>query len=209
MFMFHQQSREQLAPYVYFDRLFSVPECEAIQKLAEGREPIVANVGDGISEKTLVNPELRRTQVWWIKWDQSNDWIFKKLASCVEQANLRYNFNINGFQEALQLACYPAEMQAHYNWHSDHDFNEGFANRKLSVSVALNDQWALASADTMTKVDGFQGGDFEFFNAGKVSSLETSGSTIVFPSFKVHRVRPVTAGKRWSLVAWVAGPVFR
>jgi PKHD-type hydroxylase len=31
------------------------------------------------------------------------------------------------------------------------------------------------------------------------------GSVVVFPSFVWHRVKPVTKGKRYSLVMWSAG----
>ena len=35
------------------------------------------------------------------------------------------------------------------------------------------------------------------------------GSVIVFPSFVEHRVKPVTRGKRYSLVIWSLGRSFR
>ena len=35
------------------------------------------------------------------------------------------------------------------------------------------------------------------------------GSIIVFPSFVWHRVKPVTAGTRYSLVVWHLGKPFR
>jgi PKHD-type hydroxylase len=35
------------------------------------------------------------------------------------------------------------------------------------------------------------------------------GSAIFFPSFNWHRVTPVTAGVRYSLVCWFMGPPFR
>jgi len=35
------------------------------------------------------------------------------------------------------------------------------------------------------------------------------GDIIVFPSFMVHRVKPVTKGTRKSIVIWVLGPKFR
>jgi PKHD-type hydroxylase len=31
------------------------------------------------------------------------------------------------------------------------------------------------------------------------------GTFLVFPSFMLHRVTPVTRGTRWSLVAWFGG----
>jgi PKHD-type hydroxylase len=35
------------------------------------------------------------------------------------------------------------------------------------------------------------------------------GAFIIFPSFMLHRVTPVTRGVRWSLVAWIHGKRWR
>ena len=37
---------------------------------------------------------------------------------------------------------------------------------------------------------------------------EKMGTVIVFPSYMVHRVRPVTKGTRYSLVSWFCGEPF-
>jgi PKHD-type hydroxylase len=70
--------------------------------------------------------------------------------------------------------------------------------RKLSVVVALN--------------DGFEGGQFQINTNGE-HNPETiplpKGRLVVFPSYILHRVTPVTKGVRHSLVVWVVGPKFR
>ncbi|MEC7191643.1 MAG: 2OG-Fe(II) oxygenase [Pseudomonadota bacterium] len=35
------------------------------------------------------------------------------------------------------------------------------------------------------------------------------GDVIVFPSYLHHRVKPVTKGVRYSIVAWYGGPPFK
>jgi PKHD-type hydroxylase len=35
------------------------------------------------------------------------------------------------------------------------------------------------------------------------------GKVVLFPSFMLHRVTPVTKGIRRSLVVWVTGPAFK
>ena len=52
-----------------------------------------------------------------------------------------------------------------------------------------------------------EGGYFEFFGKEKVNSKR--GTVIVFPSYKLHRVKPVTEGTRYSLVTWFCGESFR
>ena len=44
---------------------------------------------------------------------------------------------------------------------------------------------------------------------GPQRAEKARGALIVFPSFVLHRVVPVTSGIRKSLVVWVAGPEFR
>jgi PKHD-type hydroxylase len=43
----------------------------------------------------------------------------------------------------------------------------------------------------------------------KITEIREKGSVIVFPSFIWHRVTPVTAGTRYSLVNWNLGFPFR
>jgi PKHD-type hydroxylase len=75
--------------------------------------------------------------------------------------------------------------------------------------------------------DDFEGGEFQIVKydhlklemenewkdypspESKIATVESSkGSVIVFPSDVYHRVKPVTKGIRYSLVAWFLGPPF-
>jgi PKHD-type hydroxylase len=38
---------------------------------------------------------------------------------------------------------------------------------------------------------------------------QAKGMVILFPSWVIHRVTPVTKGVRKSIVVWVTGPKFR
>ena len=63
--------------------------------------------------------------------------------------------------------------------------------RKLSMTIVLNND--------------YEGGEFQFFNYKDQLIKEKKGTVIVFPSYMVHRVRPVTKGTRYSLVVWFCG----
>jgi PKHD-type hydroxylase len=41
-----------------------------------------------------------------------------------------------------------------------------------------------------------------------LSEVRQIGTAVIFPSHLYHRVTPVTAGTRRSLVAWFVGPPF-
>ena len=92
----------------------------------------------------------------------------------------------------MQLGVYDADADppGHYHWHADQEWQEDPAAvvRILSVSVLLSDE--------------YMGADFqvELLNASR-----TKGSAVVFPSYQIHRVHPITRGQRVSLVGWVMG----
>lgn len=114
-----------------------------------------------------------------------------------------YAFDIRGSNqsEALRYLA-PAEGEAkpggHYNGHIDVFISPGSRapTRKLTVLALLNDD--------------FEGGRF-FISDGdhRKYPLGKAGDVLVFPSFLVHGVEPVTKGTRWSVVGWLVGPWFK
>ena len=44
---------------------------------------------------------------------------------------------------------------------------------------------------------------------GVCKEIKEQGSLVVFPSYIHHRVKPITKGKRYSLVVWFCGEPFR
>lgn len=85
----------------------------------------------------------------------------------------------------------------HYTWHSDLGGGDA-SDRKLSVTVQLS------------KPDSYRGGELELL-AGPSPTVtpKTLGATVIFPSYTVHRVAPITHGTRLALVTWVQGEPFR
>ena len=109
-----------------------------------------------------------------------------------------FNFHIWGHWETgIQYTIYD-EQGSHYDWHMD--LGAGLSSiRKLSITVLLNEP----------EVD-FNGGDLEFKQAkNNVAVPRVGNSAVIFPSYMLHRVTPVDAGVRKSLVFWCTGPPFR
>lgn len=78
-------------------------------------------------------------------------------------------------------------------WHLDLG-GDNLSTRKLSFSVQLSHP------------DEYDGGELELNLAhSTVVAPRTQGTLVVFPSFLVHRVAPVTRGVRRSLVSWASG----
>lgn len=202
-------------PFVYWEEAFSSEELDAIcefgsRNLVEGT---IAGKKEGHTEEPdspdnlgpVKNTGVRSSKVSFHKRHEETDWIFDRLNNVIEMCNNRwYNFDLNGY-EAFQYTEYHADQQGHYDWHVDTQLgilpykNLNTETRKLSLTLLLNDP------DT-----DFDGGELQIGNPQNPETCPTKkGTCILFPSFQLHRVAPVTHGVRKSLVAWVVGPKFR
>ncbi len=124
-----------------------------------------------------------------------------------------YNFDIQ-FINDIQFTTYEApdldstdEMKrkpGRYLMHQDVETTSSEHiprpyNRKLSMSIQLSDP------------DDYEGGDFQFEDGLNPLPKESreKGSILIFPSFYMHEVTPVTKGTRHCLVTWIEGPRWR
>lgn len=89
------------------------------------------------------------------------------------------------------------DVEGHYHAHVDTFMKPGDAEcRKLTVLIFLNDD--------------FEGGRLFLQNEHeKIYPPQGPGTCLVFPSFMLHGVEPVTKGIRRSIVTWLVGPWFK
>lgn len=190
-----QPERSETAAYVFFKDLFTPSECAKIVAQAKDIGLAPARVGGTASNPDghLVS-EKRRSKVSWLEWSEPSTWLFERLAQNIASANAKWwGFALAGLNEPLQLTHYESTDEGHYDWHEDHSEVGKMSHRKLSCVMLLGGD--------------FDGGKFELYGKGTPPEM-TVGSLIIFPSYKLHRVAPVTRGERWSLVGWVTGPPF-
>lgn len=96
------------------------------------------------------------------------------------------------------MATYDESVAGHYDWHSDIGRRPLARRRKLTIVVQLSEG------------DAYAGGALEINLGGAVQAGERGiGDATLFASFMLHRVAPVTAGRRHSLTCWCHGPAFR
>ena len=71
--------------------------------------------------------------------------------------------------------------------------------RKVSITVQLSD------------TDDYEGGNLEIWSGGDNVKIAPRGrgNVVIFPSYMMHRVTPVTKGTRKSFVLWVGGEHYR
>jgi PKHD-type hydroxylase len=159
-----------------------------------------------MSKEQPLNEKIRRSRVKFFNRDDYTFPIFDRLNSVIEEINDRYyNFVLNGYN-SFQYTEYHHDENGEYNFHMDTGFgnrngDDQFETRKLSLVMCLN-----------RPNEDFEGGQF-YMNQGSEKNAfgveMKRGRIILFPSFLIHRVAPVTKGIRKSLVIWVTGPKFR
>ena len=150
-----------------------------------------------INQDKSIDPSIRDNK---IAWFDEGSWVDNLLLSYVFKTNTinDWNFNLNQ-SEQVQFTKY--QKGEFYTWHRDSNI-ESDIQRKLSVTVQLSDY------------SDYEGGEFEIKDcwgtrvANMHPNAKTQGSIIVFPSFLLHQVTPVTSGTRYSLVQWYSGPPF-
>ncbi len=183
-----REPNELVARVAYVDHFLNAAECARAIREAEGGPAF-----DGLTGPEGKRDQARESTVHFLWPGPAQDWLFDKLEYAVRRLNEGYGFTLSGFFEGAQVAAY--SQAGHYDWHIDLG-EEYYSNRKLSLSVQLSDP-----AD-------YDGGELEFKATDELAPRQ-QGALIAFPSYLLHRVRPVTRGRRYSLVSWVSGPPFR
>jgi PKHD-type hydroxylase len=182
-----------LEPFTTWDGAFTARELDA-----------VVAYGDALKqdEATLLEPAdgqnngFRNTRISWIEESQETLWLFQKLVGAASTINQQaYCFDLSAL-ESLQYTVYFAGEASHYDWHVDHGRTPW--RRKLSLVLQL-------SAPT-----DYEGCELQIYASNQIDTApKTRGTLIAFPSYTLHRVTPITAGTRKSLVMWCSGPRFR
>ena len=184
--------KHNYADYIYYQGLFLPHEIDRILNFWDADETIKAT----LSGDNTYNDELRKSTVMFIDNTSENDWVYKKLSNlAITCNNERYWFDLLGFHQELQLTRY--SKGDFFDWHLDFGAGE-ISARKLSMTIQLSEP------------DAYEGGDLQFMiNDKVVNAPREKGTIVIFPSFIMHRVTPITKGIRQSIVGWVSGPPFR
>ncbi len=178
--------------WAYYEKLFTPEECKKIIELGNKREKKDAN----INNNNKINEKIRKNKVAWLNPQDDTNWIFLKLSYATNEINNKFfNFDLWGIAEPLQFTEYKAPDN-HYDQHIDKLYNAHI--RKLSIVIQLSDPLE------------YEGGDLNIIAGPKHEKMKKEqGNLIIFPSYVLHKVNPITKGTRYSLVAWVTGKPFK
>ncbi|MGG7565910.1 2OG-Fe(II) oxygenase [Rhodovulum sp. DZ06] len=181
-----------LAP-LFLPALFSPSECARICAHAAAAGYAEAGLVRGATD-----PGQRRARIAWPDEEGDAAWVFTRIMEAAAEANrTHFDFALDQFAERMQVAEYDAGDLGHFDWHMDLGAGQWAAKRKLTFVAQLS------------APDAYEGGTLELNDGNTVSLDRAIGSAVLFPSFMLHRVTPVTAGTRRSLTLWVHGPAFR
>ena len=182
---------DNINSYAFWEKVFTKEECEKIIKIAKEKGLV-----KGATHNKNNKSNVRQSRISWLNSNDNLEWVFRKITDVVLDLNNRFfKFDIFGLNEGLQFTNYKAPSDK-YGKHIDRAYN--YPIRKLSISIQL------------TNPDEYEGGELILYedNKGKEMKKE-QGTLILFPSFILHEVKPVTKGERNSLVAWVTGKQFK
>jgi PKHD-type hydroxylase len=181
----------QMTEYYWFQEGFSKSEIdiilENVQSLPFQEARVAADrKGDDLHE-------MRKSEIKWIPQNPHFKWIYDRLAKLIIEANeALWQFDLTGILDNIQFTVYH-DGGGHYDWHLDIGPRE-LSWRKISLTIQMSED------------EDYEGGELEFMlSKNPIKAPRGKGVVVVFPSYLLHRVTPVSKGTRKSMVLWVGG----
>ena len=177
--------------YAFWNNAFSKEECQSIINIAKDKG-LIEGKTKGYTK------DVRESQVSWLYPIDGMDWVFRRVTDITLNLNERFfKFDLFGLNEGFQFTNYEAPS-GKYGKHVDRGMN--MSVRKLSISIQLTDP------------EEYEGGELKLYDGDDKEAQvmdKTQGTLIIFPSYVLHEVMPITKGTRNSLVTWITGKQFK
>jgi PKHD-type hydroxylase len=182
---------DQVNFYAFWNNAFSKEECQTIINIAKDKGLIKGTTFNHDKKK-----DIRDSKISWLYPIDGMDWVFRRVTDMTLNLNERFfKFDLFGLNEGFQFTNYEAPS-GKYGKHVDRAMN--IPVRKLSISIQL------------TNPEEYEGGELKLYEGEEETVMDkTQGTLIIFPSYVLHEVMPVTKGTRNSLVTWVTGKQFK
>lgn len=168
---------------------------------SENPDEINSKISENLHEGNvsgIIDKTYRDSRIHWLPKNAEWEWLYAKIGTYAYRANdAMWHFDISFMNEQIQFTEYDASYAGKYDWHID--VGSGVSSlRKIAIVVQLSDP------------SEYEGGDLQFYTTKNLTTVPRDKGTVVcFPTYFLHRVTPVTKGKRRSLVLWVSGTPFR
>ena len=200
-FLYEQETNDPQS-YYWFEHGLSSEEVDQIIRISS--ELPEAERASTLGDET--GGGTRSSMIKWLPRNQTFDWLYERMISMSKEANQAlWGFDLISSLEAIQYTEYYASEKGHYDWHQDIGVGELPSKRKVSITIQLSG------------ADEYEGGDLLICTGSNgTGELDNNlvmprgkGVGVLFPSYMMHRVTPVTRGVRRSLVLWVGGAHYR
>ena len=178
--------------YLVLDAKLPKDVCDDLINLYKSNESQKAKIGN---KSVTRDKQYRETNVVGLPYGSNEHKAISELINpYVYMANREsFGFALNNVSE-FQLAEY---SKGHfYKEHMDCVMNGIASQRKLSVTVQLSEP------------KDYEGGEFLFskdIGTPDQNIMKEQGRIVIFSSFVYHEIKPITSGKRYSLVGWYEG----
>lgn len=188
---------DNIQNWAYWDNAFSKDECEKIISIGNSNTLLQSYVS---KEDDLIvqDKSVKNAEIAWLYSSSNTAWIFQRLTHIIHSLNNEFfRFDLYGMIEGLQFTKYQSP-DGLYVKHMDKFSNGMGVVRKLSLTVQLSDP------------TDYDGGELDLhLDSIPTTMKKDQGRLVLFPSYIMHEVRPITRGNRYSLVAWVTGKPFK
>ena len=186
--------KDEVHAFAWWEKFLTPEECKQIIK--DNKSKLKQGF---VSTELVINDKIRDSYVTFISPTFKYQPLFEKLSGVILDLNKQFfKFDLIGLTEGIQFTNYKAQKgkSGFYDKHTDCVFNKII--RKLSISIQLSDPKT------------YEGGDLLLYSEAEPLKMnKEQGTLIMFPSYTLHEVTPVTKGERNSLVCWVTGPQFK
>jgi PKHD-type hydroxylase len=175
--------------YAFWNNAFSKEECQTIINIAKDKGLVKGT--------TMGESDVRDSKISWLYPVDKMEFVFRRVTDIVLNLNEKYfKFDLFGLNEGFQFTNYEAPS-GKYGKHVDRAINTSV--RKLSISIQL------------TNPEDYEGGELKLYDGEEEGTVmdKAQGTLILFPSYVLHEVMPITKGARNSLVTWVTGKQFK
>ena len=178
-------------PWYYWQSVFRPAEIKKINKL------ITRNLVQ--MEDVPASGVTKTSEVKMVRWEKIKSLLLPMYTQALSANELAFGFNLYPSADLYNLNynIYSATSKGEYDWHEDGiTFQNAVSDFKLTNLLNLSEA-------------PYEGGSFYLGTKySHIKELSVPGNMVTFPSFRNHRVTPVTKGTRKTLTLWLVGTKF-
>ena len=181
---------EIMAPVLFLPRVFESDLCRHLIDIYEAQGGRESGFMREICGRTIAlnDPGFKRRKDYTIEdQDVISALQARFLRRVVPEIAKIHQFHVTRMERYI-VSCYAAADGGHFSAHRDNT-TKGTAHRRFAVSVNLNDD--------------FDGGEVSFPEYGPRSFKAPPGGAVVFSCSLLHRVSPVTEGRRFCFLPFL------